>query len=342
MVPTPYGRAQSRSAPYFRTGLFGILAIVLLAGCAERPSLLPPLEGSFGGETVPIYFVTTRALSGAPDLYSGARALSASYGRVDVGIPRDRTLGTLPTTDGRPDPARHFHQNGIYRYQSFAQMRDAAQTASGGMGVSLFVHGYNNTFAESLFRLAQLHHDAGQTGAAIAFQWASLGDPRAYVHDRDSALYARQTLAATIEGLSQGAPTRLRLGAHSMGSLLLMESLVRLSLEGNSAAIQVIEEVVLIAPDIDFDLFAQQLAEIDLPPSRFKIVINREDRLLRLSSVLAGGNARAGSSPNVAALRELGVQVFDLTGLDDGDRPGHFLPATSPQLLSIMRTDSGD
>lgn len=342
MVPTPCRQAQSRSAHSFRTSLFGILAILLLAGCAGRPTLLPPQEESFAGETVPVYFVTTRAPSGSPDVYSGARALSASYGRVDVGIPRDRTLGTLPTTDGRPDPARHFHQNGIYRYQRFAQMRDAALTASGGMGVSLFVHGYNNTFAESLFRLAQLHHDAGQTGAAIAFQWASLGDPRAYVHDRDSALHARQTLAATIEGLSQGAPTRLRLGAHSMGSLLLMEALVRLSLEGNSAAIRAIEEVVLISPDIDLDIFAQQLAEIDLPPSRFKIVINREDRLLRLSSVLAGGHARAGSSPDVAALRELGVQVFDLTGLDDGDRPGHFLPATSPLLLSVMRTNSGE
>lgn len=342
MVPTPYGRAQSRSAPYFRTGLFGILAVVLLAGCAERPSLLPPLEGSFGGETVPVYFVTTRALSGTPDVYSGARALSASYGRVDVGIPTDRTLGTLPTTDERPNPSRHFHQNGIYRYQSLAQMRDAALTSSGGMGVSLFVHGYNNTFTESLFRLAQLHHDADQTGAAIAFQWASLGDPRAYIHDRDSALHARQTLAATIESLSQGAQTQLRLGAHSMGSLLLMEALVRLSLEGNAAAIRAIDEVVLISPDIDLDLFAQQLAEIDLPQSRFKVVINRDDRLLRLSSVLAGGNARAGSSTDVAALRELGVQVFDLTGLDDGHRPGHFLPATSPLLLSIMQTNNGE
>lgn len=68
MVPTRSGRSQDRSATSFLTGLFGILAILLLAGCAERPSLLPPLEGSFGGETVPVYFVTTRALSGAPDV----------------------------------------------------------------------------------------------------------------------------------------------------------------------------------------------------------------------------------------------------------------------------------
>lgn len=148
MMPTPCGRAQSRSKPSLPTGLLGILVILVLAGCAGRPTLLPPLEESLGGETVPVYFVTTRALSGTPDVYSGARALSASYGRVDVGIPTDRTLGTLPTTDGRPSPSRHFHQNGIYRYQSFAQMRDAAMTASGGMGVSLFVHGYNRRTVE--------------------------------------------------------------------------------------------------------------------------------------------------------------------------------------------------
>lgn len=141
---------------------------------------------------------------------------------------------------------------------------------------------------------------------------------------------------------NQAAFPTWALGAHSMGSLLLMESLVRLSLEGNAAAIRAIDEVVLISPDFDLDLFAQQLAEIDLPPSRFKVVINREDRLLRLSSVLAGGIARPGSSPEEAALRELGVQVFDLTGLADGDRPGHILPATSPLLLSTVRTNSGD
>ena len=110
----------------------------------------------------------------------------------------------------------------------------------------------------------------------------------------------------------------------------------------NQARFTRAHEVVLISPDIDLDLFAQQLAEIELPPSRFSVIINRDDRLLRLSSVILGGNARVGASPDVAGLRSLGVQVFDLTGLDDGDWPGHFLPATSPLLLSVMRTNSGE
>ena len=333
---------RQRTAQTCRKGLLFGLAMLALSSCTDQPVLWPPLDEPFEGETVKVFFVTTRARSSTAELFSGTRSPFASYGRVDVGMPSGRKLGTLPVIDQHPDPSRHIHQRGIYHFRNLESMRDAALTAAGGMGVALFVHGYNNTFAESLFRLAQLHHDADQTGAVIAFQWASLGDPRAYVHDRDSALHARQTLSATIEGLSQGAPTSLRLGAHSMGSLLLMEALVRLSLAGNTAAIRAIDEVVLISPDIDLDIFAQQLAEIDLPASRFTVVMNREDRLLRLSSALAGGNARAGSSPDVVALRELGVQVFDLTGLADGDRPGHFLPATSPLLLSMMRSNGGD
>lgn len=331
-----------QASPSRRRALLVVLAALVLSACTGGPTLLPPQDEPFGGEAVEVFFVTTRERTDTADVYSGARAPSESYGRVDVGVPSDRALGTLPTTDARPDPSRHFHQRGVYRYSSLEDMRNAALASAGGSGVSLFVHGYNNTFAESLFRFAQLHHDANQGGAAIAFQWASLGDPRAYVHDRDSALHARQTLATTIQGLSQGSQNQLRLGAHSMGSLLLMEALVRLSLEGERFTIRGIDEVVLISPDIDLDLFAQQLAEIELPPSRFSVVINRDDRLLRLSSVISGGNARAGASPDVAGLRSLGVQVLDLTGLEGGDRPGHFLPATSPLLLSVVRTNSGE
>ncbi|MEO1536258.1 MAG: alpha/beta hydrolase [Pseudomonadota bacterium] len=333
--------SQKRAALYpCRTGLLFVLLILGLSACTGRPTLTPAEDKPFLGATTEVYFVTTRAPSGTASLYSGTRSNTASFGRVDVGIPSDRELGDISTTDGIPDPAKHFHQRGIYRYRSFDSMRNAALTSSDSEGLSLFVHGYNNTFPESVFRLAQLQHDANQPGAAIAFQWASMGDPGGYVHDRDSAMHARRTLAATIEGLSRGSSERLRLGAHSMGSLLLMEALVRLSLEGQASLLRGIDEIVLISPDIDLAVFAQQLADIDLPASRFSVVINQEDKLLRLSSVISGGNARAGASPDVTGLRSLGVQVFDLTGLEDGDRPGHFLPATSPMLLSIIRDNS--
>ncbi|MEO0917270.1 MAG: alpha/beta hydrolase, partial [Pseudomonadota bacterium] len=178
------------TTPSFRKALLVALSMLVLSACAGQPTLQPPRDVPFGGETVEVFFVTTRARTDTADVYSGARAPSVSYGRVDVGIPSDRALGTLPVTDARPDPSRHFHQRGIYQYSSLEHMRDAALSSADGSGISLFVHGYNNTFAESLFRFAQLHHDADQPGAAIAFQWASLGDPRAYVHDRDSACNA--------------------------------------------------------------------------------------------------------------------------------------------------------
>lgn len=328
--------------PSVRRVLLCCMAFLILSNCAGQPTLLPPPDVPFEGANIEVYYVTTRAFSDSAHLYSSTRSPFASFGRVDVGIPSERELGSLRVSEGRPDPSRHFHQRGIFRYASLEAMRDAAVASADGRGISLFVHGYNNSFAESLFRYAQLYHDANQTGAAVAFQWASLGDPRGYIHDRDSALHARQTLAETIESLSQGPENRLRVAAHSMGSLLLMESLVRLSLERRSSAMLAIDEVILISPDIDLSLFAQQLADIALPPSRISVVINRDDRLLRLSSAIAGHEARAGASPDVTALRQLGVQVFDLTGLEDGDRPGHFLPATSPLLLSIMRASHLD
>ena len=297
----------------------------------------PPIGDATGVETVDVHYVTNRAETPTPETFSGNRSSEPSFGKIVVGIPPVHELGLVETTTGTPDPAKHFHQRGIDRYDSARETLRRAGAAGDGEGILIFVHGYNNSFTESLFRLAQLHHDAELPGASVAFQWASIGDARGYVYDRDSVMLARRTLAETLEVAAAEKRGAIRLGAHSMGSLLVMETLVRLSLEGKTSVVTAIDELVLISPDIDISVFEQHLEDIALPHSRIRIVVNQEDRLLRLSSVLAGGADRAGATPDADAMRDLGITVLDVTGVDDGDGPGHFLPATSPELLRAIR-----
>lgn len=316
--------------------ILSALGAFALTACAESPDLSPPTTRAEPAAIVDVHYVTTRASIPTAAYFSGQRALEPSFGRITVGVPRQHQLGSFEVAEGRPDPEKHFHQRGLRGYASLPAMLGAAQAA--GDGLLIFVHGYNNSFTESVFRIAQIFHDADQDAAAIGFQWASLGDPGAYVYDRDSVMLAREPLADLIESAARQTREPLRIVAHSMGSLLVVEALVRLGLEGKRGALSRIDEVILMSPDIDLELFSQQLTEIPMPRSRFGVVINRKDRILGLSSLLAGRQSRTGAAPDSDGLRALGVRVFDVTRFsDDGDPLGHFLPATSPELLSIMR-----
>lgn len=334
----PPNAGKSDQTPRRRAAVVGIAICTVLLACTVEPDLSQPLPGPAPADIVDVHFVTTRAEAPAPTFFSQQRAPTPSYGRVSVGIPPVHEVGVVEVANGRPDPAQHFHQRGIERFPTLDALITDAEVRGAEDGMIIFLHGYNNSFSESLFRLAQVRHDSDQQAAAIAFQWASLGDPRAYVHDRDSVMLARDALARTIAAAAAQKPERLTLGAHSMGSLLLMEALVRLSLQGNTAALRAVDEIILISPDIDLSLFQTQLRDIAIAPEKFGVIINREDRLLNISSILAGGRERTGASPDPNALQGMGVRVFDATGIGDGDRPGHFLAATSPQLLSMIRS----
>ena len=74
-------------------------------------------------------------------------------------------------------------------------MRDARRRRAKRRAL-IFVHGFNNTFAEGLYRIAQLSHDLDLPRVTVHYSWPSAGQALGYVHDRDSALYARDGFEA--------------------------------------------------------------------------------------------------------------------------------------------------
>jgi len=60
--------------------------------------------------------------------------------------------------------------------------------------VLIFVHGFNNNFQESLYRMAQIDTDAAFNGKAILFAWPSKGDPTRYEDDKAASAASRDYL----------------------------------------------------------------------------------------------------------------------------------------------------
>jgi esterase/lipase superfamily enzyme len=95
---------------------------------------------------------------------------------------------------------------------------------------------------------------------------------------------------------------------------------------------------VLAAPDIDLNVFRQQLARLD--PSHVFVLVSANDRALSLSRRLAGDRPRLGaldpSNPNDRELlAALGVKVYDLSP-DSTGLIGHGTYADAPRIVRMI------
>jgi esterase/lipase superfamily enzyme len=210
--------------------------------------------------------------------------------------------------------------------------------------VGIFVHGYNYSFQEALFRLAQITADADTGGTPILFSWPSEGAVTGYVVDRDAGLASRDDLRAVLGSLSaQPGIKRVVLFGHSMGGFLIMETLRELKLAGRDDVLRKLV-VVLAAPDIDADVFRSQLNVIGKLANPLVLLVSKDDRALAVSSFIGGERQRVGrldvNDPAVqAAARTYGVRVIDITAVKGVDGLGHdryaSLARLGPQLASM-------
>ena len=64
-------------------------------------------------------------------------------------------------------------------------------------------------------------------------RWCGLARTVGYVYDRDSALLARDPLEHLIMELTRGSKRKLVIVGHSMGKLLIMETLRQIEISGS-------------------------------------------------------------------------------------------------------------
>jgi esterase/lipase superfamily enzyme len=125
-----------------------------------------------------------------------------------------------------------------------------------------------------------------------------------------------------------------------MGSQLVMETLRQIEIKTPGWSKKTLGAVVLMSPDLDVEVFRSQMNRIDPPPEPFIVMVSRKDGVLNLSQRLRGTHNR-GRLGNIASLEEvsdLPIQVVDTTDYADTAESGHFVAATSPAVLSILKS----
>ncbi|MEZ5798652.1 MAG: alpha/beta fold hydrolase [Paracoccaceae bacterium] len=327
-----------------RAFLSFVLAMTLLA-CSPRGEFvtldqLPPEKAALATDAGvrEVVFVGTTRVKDAGGWGFG-RNDSAQFLRYDILVPFARKPGevTWPKNARRADPTTDFLTLADHDYADAAEFRGAlggAMKLRGQRDVVIYVHGFNNTMAESVYRVAQMHYDLKVPGVAVHYAWPSRGSPLGYVYDRDSALFGRDGLEELLHQVAQAGARRVVIVAHSMGGALTMETLRQVAIRNDRAVTRSLGGVILISPDLDVDLFRAQARAMGGLPQPFLIFGNHKDTVLNLSSRIAGNPERLGNLSDLTPIADLQVTYLDTSAFDEG--AGHFNVGTSPALIQLL------
>jgi esterase/lipase superfamily enzyme len=255
------------------------------------------------------------------------------------------------------------HRSNSDRLQAEVQRR---LTHSPSKTVSLYVHGFNETFASAAFTAAELCHFFGREHICAFFTWpasSSGGFLRSYISTTEAAQYAVGDLKKTIRLFAKTPGVEhVELLAHSRGPALVLDALRELFIEtiafGEEPAQKLkINNIVLMAPDVDVDVAAAKMEIINSDPDlptrratpqlprffqgRLTIYASPEDRALGTSQFLFRSTARVGQLSR-DMMSERGLTLFEIWGGLDvvlvkeqrTDRFGHSYFVSNPEVSS--------
>lgn len=276
---------------------------------------------------VDILFATLRKLENgdapAAPTFSGERSESLNFGQARIRIPEDHKIGRLELPGGlsifgiqltheEADPKKHFILRS--RQPLTLEQWDSLIDTIGPNDAVVFVHGFNTSFDDSVFRFAQIVWDLQYKGLPVLFSWASKGAVVDYQYDRESALVARGAFMELLANLGERHKiSTVHVIAHSMGNFLVLEALARQAARPNT----IMGQLIMAAPDIDRDQFVQHIPKIKQFFRGLTLYASSADRALAASKLVAGGIPRAGDVPLSGPIVLAGLETLDVSTLGE-------------------------
>lgn len=325
-----------------------ICAVLLLVACGRDPELIGidnpeiPVASVKSATMHKIFLATSREpTETAGAFFSEKRSPGLGLASVQVSIPPTHVVGELNRPKVLPpDPRTEYAVIDPVRFGNDAAFvasinAELAKKPKGQREILFFVHGYNNTTSDAVLRLAQFVHDSGFKGVPVLFDWASAANVTRYVYDMNSALIARPQVIEIAQILDRTRAEGYDVFAHSMGGLLVMESMVDQVQRGKLNATGRLRNIILASPDIDMDLFRTQIVELGPITDRLFVLMSEDDKALSFSRRVAGGVPRVGAS-NAQELADLGVVAIDLSEVDDSSSGSHSKFAGSPEVVELL------
>ncbi|MEP3631001.1 MAG: alpha/beta hydrolase [Hyphomicrobiales bacterium] len=210
----------------------------------------------------------------------------------------DETPTAFKVVNGKPvrNPdavASYNRKRSLFQAQIREQMRIANKNE-----VVIFVHGFNNSFEDAVYSIADIWHFSGRRGVPIAYTWpAGAGGAFGYFKDRESGEFTVFHLKEFISQLSQIPELeKIHIIAHSRGTdvttTALRELIIAVRAQNkNPKDVLKIENLVMAAPDLDFSVVRQRLIAEGFGASfgQITVYVNPGDTALGLAQALLTG-----------------------------------------------------
>lgn len=306
---------------------------------------IPKQEKSF---LVDVFYGTDRKKADEKDVnnFYGSKRSKLQYGICSVHIPPEiHEVGKVERPhwwklEFSEDPDKHFMIMSILPKRSgqFKKLLHNKVQSSDDKDAFIFVHGYNVNFAAAAMRTAQIAFDLGFKGAPMMFSWPSRGKLMGYLGDKDNVEYAIPHLAEFLEkAIKWSKAERMHVIAHSMGNVCLTEAILKVSETFRDRL--VFNNIILAAPDIDRDIFVEQIAPaMTACPEclkRITLYASSKDRALNISKMVRFNKVpRAGEAGEKIVLMD-GIDTIDASAVNT-DFLGHGYIANAPELIEDL------
>lgn len=265
---------------------------------------------------VDVHYATNRKPSCEVEKFSNRKDSKLNYGVARVSIPKNHHKSGLIERPSifnftfRENKNKHFVLDSGKTLEEVELFEELKHT-SNGKGLMIFVHGYNVSFKNAVFKSAQLKYDLNYEWPVLLFSWPSHENLRSYLSDQNRARQSAPKLRYVLEKISELGIDEVIVIGHSMGTFCLA-----LALELYSSVNKPFKRLALAAADIEkeefLDVYADKVKEFF---GEISLYSSSSDKAL-IGSKFFNEAARLGDVQNDILVVD-GIESIDMTGADD-------------------------
>ena len=325
-----------------QTAIFVFLTVIV-SGCATMST----------GETIPdsnevvieVLYATDRKIDnpdGVTDFYGGQRG-ELRYGTCQVAINPQKNgisgnadeqlwgLDSENTSHGEAE-LRQIKELNPDTFTDYLSTRIAQAEDKSAL---VYIHGYAKAFEHAAKTTAKLTYELSYRGIPILYSWPAKGSRAAYTGDMASMDWSTPHLQQFLDRLSAIHEVEtIHLIAHSLGNRGLLNALRGLINSNYPSKRWKFGEIVLIAPDVDKDIFERDIApQITQINSRITLYVSSVDFPLFISRKL-NLYPRVGDSSHKPLVYS-GIETIDVSQTI-GMQIGHTYFRKDPAVLSDL------
>jgi esterase/lipase superfamily enzyme len=266
---------------------------------------------------VEVHYATNRQPCGGSDVFSADRQDDMNYGLAKVSIPKNaHRSGNVERPTSflklvfKENKNKHFVIDSS-DVLTEPELKNSLVEKSQSKSMMLFVHGYNVSFKDAVFKSAQIKYDLKYEWPMLLFSWPSNASIRSYPSDKENALYSSKHLAHLLKVIASLKIEEVIVVAHSMGTFCLAEALSKLNED------ILFQRLALAAADIDKAAFLSDYAEnINKTFEQTSLYVSSTDRALLASDWMNESNRVGDTRDDVLVTNHM--ESIDMSNLDEG------------------------